>query len=41
LPETERALALAEQRAMILPAPTIPTAQTMPRQEPGSRPRRA
>jgi phospholipase C len=41
LPETGRALALAEQRAMTLPAPAVPAVQAMPRQEPGSRPRRA
>jgi phospholipase C len=41
LPETTRALVGAEQRAMNLPPPTIPIAQTMPRQEPGTRPRRA
>jgi phospholipase C len=41
LPETGHALQLAEERAMTQPPPAIPAAQTMPRQEPGSRPRRA
>jgi phospholipase C len=41
LPETERALRIAEERAMGLPKPRVPTAQRMPRQEPGTRPRLA
>jgi phospholipase C len=41
LPETEHALQMAEQRAMGLPRPAAPAIQAMPRQEPGSRPRRA
>jgi phospholipase C len=41
LPETEHALQMAEQRAMGLPRPGVPATQAMPRQEPGSRPRRA
>jgi phospholipase C len=40
LPETEHALRLAEERAMSLPRPTVPLDQAVPRQEPGSRPRR-
>jgi phospholipase C len=41
LPETEHALRLAEERAMSQPPPAPPIVQAMPRQEPGSRPRRA
>jgi len=41
LPETEQALALAEENAMRLPRPDVPDEQTMPHQESGSRPRRA
>ncbi|HZK90643.1 MAG TPA: alkaline phosphatase family protein [Stellaceae bacterium] len=41
LPETGRALQVAERRAMSLPAPAVPAHQAMPRQEAGSRPRRA
>jgi len=40
LPETANALALAEARVMSLPPPAVPDAQSMPRQEPGVRPRR-
>ncbi len=40
MPETEQALKLVEERVMSLPAPTVPAVQTLPRQEPGSRPRR-
>jgi phospholipase C len=40
LPETAQPLLLAEQRAMTLPPPSVPANQTMPRQEPGARPRR-
>jgi hypothetical protein len=40
MPETEQALQLAELRVTSLPAPTVPADQAMPRQEPGSRPRR-
>ncbi|MGH6889551.1 MAG: alkaline phosphatase family protein [Rhizomicrobium sp.] len=40
LPETEQALLLAEEHAMSLLAPVVPEIQIMPRQEPGSRPRR-
>jgi phospholipase C len=41
MPETEQALKLAERRVMALPPPRVPTTQTLPRQEPGTRPRRA
>ncbi|HXC28667.1 MAG TPA: alkaline phosphatase family protein [Stellaceae bacterium] len=41
LPETEQALRAAQQRAMSEPLPEVPAEQAMPRQEPGSRPRRA
>jgi phospholipase C len=41
LPETEQALKLAEEGAMSLPRPSVPDEQTIPRQEPGARPRRA
>ncbi len=41
LPETANALLEAEQRAMTLPPPAVPAVQSMPGQEPGSRPRRA
>ena len=41
MPETEQALKLVERRVMELPPPTLPTTQSLPRQEPGSRPRRA
>ncbi len=41
LPETEHALRMAEERAMGLPPPAVPARQVLPRQEPGSRPRRA
>jgi phospholipase C len=40
LPETAMALLQAQARVMSLPHPEAPTVQTMPRQEPGSRPRR-
>ncbi len=40
LPETEHALLMAEERAMGLPAPAVPTVQSLPQQEPGVRPRR-
>ena len=40
LPETAHALKLAEERAMGLPRPDDPTAQSMPRQEQGPRARR-
>jgi len=40
MPETAEALRLAELRAMTLPPPGVPVAQSIPRQEPGSRPRR-
>lgn len=39
VPETAYALRMAEERAMSLPDPTVPTAQAMPRQEAGSRTR--
>jgi phospholipase C len=39
-PETANALQVAEQYAKTLPRPQPPRAQTMPQQEPGSRPRR-
>jgi phospholipase C len=41
LPETENALHMAETRAMALPRPTVPDTQRLPRQEPGTRRRRA
>ena len=41
LPETTEALRKATYRADTLSAPTVPDLQTLPRQEPGSRPRRA
>jgi phospholipase C len=40
LPDTARALVEAENRVMSLPMPAVPAVQAMPRQEPGSRPRR-
>lgn len=40
LPDTVQALRVAQDRAMSLPAPSVPEVQTMPRQEPGTRPRR-
>ena len=40
LPETEMALRAAEERAASLPRPSVPQVQTLPRQEPGTRPRR-
>jgi phospholipase C len=40
MPETERALQLAQLRVVTLPPPTVPAEQRLPRQEPGSRPRR-
>lgn len=41
LPETEHGVRLAQERAMRLPRPSVPAAQSMPRQEPGSRVRLA
>ncbi len=41
LPETEAALQRAEAEASTLPQPGVPAVQAMPRQEPGTRPRRA
>jgi phospholipase C len=41
LPETERALCVAEERAMSLPRPVVPDGQSMPHQEPGTRLRRS
>jgi len=41
MPQTEHALRMAEERAMGLKPPAIPVRQAMPRQEPGSRRRRA
>lgn len=41
LPETEQALRMAEEHAMSLPRPALPEEQTLPRQESGTRPRRA
>jgi phospholipase C len=41
LPETEMALRRAEDGAATLPQPGVPVVQAMPRQEPGTRPRRA
>lgn len=40
LPETEAALRLAEENAMRLPPPALPDEQSLPHQEPGTRPRR-
>ncbi|HEX4197870.1 MAG TPA: alkaline phosphatase family protein [Caulobacteraceae bacterium] len=40
MPETEQALRLAQLRVVTLPPPTVPAEQRLPRQEPGSRPRR-
>lgn len=40
LPETLVPLQLAEERAMSLPPSAVPAEQTMPKQEPGARPRR-
>jgi phospholipase C len=40
VPETEHALALAQERADGLPRPAVPASQSMPRQEAGSRVRR-
>ncbi|HZC17861.1 MAG TPA: alkaline phosphatase family protein, partial [Caulobacteraceae bacterium] len=40
MPETEQALRLAQLRVVTLPPPTVPADQRLPRQEPGSRPRR-
>jgi len=41
LPETEQALAVAEENAMRLPPPDVPAEQTLPHQEHGTRPRSA
>lgn len=41
MPETDQALRLAQQRAVSQPLPEVPAVQTMPRQETGTRPRRA
>jgi phospholipase C len=41
LPETAEALRAVEQTVMTLPAPVVPTEQTMPHQEPGTRRRLA
>jgi phospholipase C len=40
LPETAQALELIERNVVNLPAPIVPEQQSMPRQEPGTRPRR-
>jgi phospholipase C len=40
MPETEQALQMAQLRVTSLPPPTVPAEQSLPRQEPGSRPRR-
>ncbi len=40
MPETQQALHLAQMRVMTLPPPAVPAEQSLPRQEPGSRPRR-
>jgi phospholipase C len=40
MPETERALRVAEASAMALPRPAVPIAQSMPRQEQGTRTKR-
>ena len=41
LPGTEQALRIAEENAMRLPRPDVPDEQSLPRQEPGPRLRRA
>jgi phospholipase C len=40
MPDTEQALRMVEERVMSLPAPKPPDVPSMPRQEPGPRPRR-
>jgi phospholipase C len=40
MPETKAAVARAEEEAMTLPAPSPPANETLPSQEPGTRPRR-
>lgn len=41
LPDTAQALRLAEERAMGMPRPVVPSTQAMPKQEPGTRTRLA
>jgi phospholipase C len=41
LPETAQALKIVEKNVDTLPDPVVPATQTMPKQEPGTRPRRA
>jgi phospholipase C len=41
MPDARRGLLLAANQAATLPPPAVPSRQTMPRQEPGTRPRRA
>ncbi len=41
MPDAQRGLLLAANQAATLPSPAVPSRQTMPRQEPGTRPRRA
>lgn len=41
LPDTSNYVAQANQQCSTLPYPTVPTIQSMPRQEPGTRPSRA
>jgi phospholipase C len=40
MPETANAIDIAQRNATTLPAPVVPKIQAMPKQEPGSRPRR-
>jgi hypothetical protein len=40
LPDTAETLRHAETAAITLPQPAVPARQSMPQQEPGSRPRR-
>jgi len=40
MPETEQALKRVQRQVQLLPPPTLPAVQSLPRQEPGSRPRR-
>jgi len=41
MPDAQRGLRLAWNEAAILPTPAVPVRQAMPRQEPGTRPRRS
>jgi len=40
MPETQNALLTVERQVKVLPKPTVPAQQHMPKQEPGTRPRR-